>query len=128
MAGKSLQPNGFCTHFVAAILRKIADCDRTLTVLTVNNILVVENKKIGLFSIWRMFKLKYYFCNQYQCHEFHIAASGTSTTSSATTSSGQQQAQPITLQIHHTQQGPRFMIPSGQLSQLTGMIYLFIFK
>jgi hypothetical protein len=27
-------------------------------------------------------------------------------------------SQPITVQIHHTQQGTRLMIPSGQLSQL----------
>ena len=52
-------------------------------------------------------------------HWFIVLAT-TSSNASLTTSSGQQPAQPITLQIHHTQQGPRFMIPSGQLSQLAG--------
>ena len=51
-------------------------------------------------------------------HWFVVSAA--SSNASVTTSSGQQPGQPITLQIHHTQQGPRFMIPSGQLSQLAG--------
>ena len=45
-----------------------------------------------------------------------VAAVAVTTVTTATTSVAT--SQPITVQIHHTTQGTRLLIPSGQLSQL----------